>query len=111
MYHDSYQYFERAFGLKPIGAISTHEARKPGAKHLSILRGIIRTHKSRNKHLCVFAEPQFRPALIKTLIDGTSAKAGILDPVGAHLKPSPNMYFTLMRNLARDLKGCLAATS
>jgi len=111
VFHDSYQYFEREFTLQPLGSLSTHEARKPGAKRLRDLRNIMLAQKTHQNFYCVFAEPQFQPALINTLIDGTTAKAGVLDPLGARLKPSPELYFTLMRNLARDIKHCLASTS
>lgn len=107
VFHDAYQYFEIDFGLKPIGALSTHEARKPGARHLSALRKKIHRLKPR----CIFAEPQFQPALIQTLIEGTAVKAGTLDPIGARLKPGAGMYDTLMRNLARDITRCLASIS
>lgn len=106
VFHDAYQYFEADYGLKPIGALSTHEARTPGAKHLSAMRRKVLAIKPR----CIFAEPQFKPALIQTLISGTATKAGTLDPIGAHLKPGPELYNTLMRNLARDMTACLAST-
>ncbi|MGY8991245.1 MAG: zinc ABC transporter substrate-binding protein [Rhodospirillales bacterium] len=106
VFHDAYQYFEADYGLKPIGALSTHEARTPGAKHLSAMRKKVLAIKPR----CIFAEPQFKPALIQTLIDGTATKAGTLDPVGARLAPGAGLYDTLMRNLARDITTCLAST-
>lgn len=107
VFHDAYQYFEADYGLKPIGALSTHEARTPGAKHLSAMRKKVLAMKPR----CIFAEPQFKPALIKTLIDGTATKAVTLDPIGARLAPGARLYDTLMRNLARDITACLASTS
>jgi len=106
VFHDAYQYFEADYGLKPIGALSTHEARTPGAKHLSAMRKKVLAIKPR----CIFAEPQFKPAFIQTLIDGTATKAGTLDPVGARLAPGAGLYDTLMRNLARDITTCLAST-
>ena len=35
---------------------------------------------------CVFAEPQFEPRLVNTIIEGTSARAGILDPLGSTIE-------------------------
>ena len=60
---------------------------------------------------CVFAEPQFAPKVIDTIIEGTSARRSTLDPLGAALPPGPEHYVTLMRSLAADLKGCLANPS
>ena len=106
VFHDAYQYFEADYGLKPIGALSTHEARAPGAKHLAAMRKKVFAHKPR----CVIAEPQFKPVLINTLIDGTATKAGTLDPIGARLTPGAGLYEKLMRNLARDITACFAST-
>jgi zinc transport system substrate-binding protein len=58
---------------------------------------------------CVFAEPQFEPALVRTVAEGTKAKTGVLDPEGADLAEGPALYPTLMRNLAASLRGCLGA--
>ena len=49
---------------------------------------------------CVFAEPQFEPTLVETVIEGTSAKKGVLDPLGAALEAGPEQYFQLMHGLA-----------
>ena len=57
---------------------------------------------------CVFAEPQFDPALIRTVIEGTEARAGTLDPLGSHLTPGPDLYPELLRNLADNMSSCLA---
>ncbi len=58
--------------------------------------------------MCVFAEPWFQPRLVAALTEGTDARAGTLDPEGMSLTPGPQLYFTLMRNLAAGLKACLA---
>ena len=55
----------------------------------------------------MFGEPNFEAKVITALIEGTSAKSGTLDPEGASLKEGPDLYATLMRNLAQSLKGCL----
>jgi zinc transport system substrate-binding protein len=104
VFHDAYDAFEREFGLRSVGAVTINPDRKPGARKLARLRRDIARH---NAH-CVFAEPQFRPALIKTLIAGTNARMGILDPMGAALKPGPNAYFKLMRKMAAALSKCLS---
>jgi zinc transport system substrate-binding protein len=107
VFHDAYQYFERDHRLTAAGSISTHEARKPGAKRLSDIRAKLLSHDIR----CVFAEPQFEPALIKTIIGGTPAKSGVLDPLGATLGAGPDMYFLLLHGLAKSLTDCLTNAS
>ncbi|MBT6118070.1 MAG: zinc ABC transporter solute-binding protein [Rhodospirillaceae bacterium] len=103
VFHDAYRYFEDRFGTLAIGSIAVSDGRKPGARRLKEIRAKIAELDAR----CVFAEPQFEPALIRTVIEGTGARAGVLDPLGADLPPGPDAYFDLMRNLARALRECL----
>lgn len=103
VFHDAFGYFEDRFGLHSAGAVAAAAGRPPGAKRISALRRSIRT----GKIPCLFTEPEFEPALAQTLIEGTKARIGILDPLGAGLTPGPGLYAKLMRGLARSLKGCL----
>lgn len=57
---------------------------------------------------CVFAEPQFEPRLVGTIIEGTGARSGVLDPLGAGIAPGPDAWFELMRALADGLHACLS---
>jgi zinc transport system substrate-binding protein len=103
VFHDAFRYFEQRYGLRALGAVTVSPERRPGAKHLAALRRRIREAGV----LCAFAEPQFEPALLKTLLEGTAARAAVLDPLGASLQPGPGLYFHLLRNLAGDLAACL----
>jgi zinc transport system substrate-binding protein len=58
--------------------------------------------------VCLFREPQFPPALVETLARGSDVRVGVLDPLGADLKPGPDLYPEMMQALARALTGCLA---
>jgi zinc transport system substrate-binding protein len=103
VFHDAYQYFERRYGVSAVGAITINPTLQPGARRLGAIR-------ERLEHLdaaCVFAEPQFEPALVDTLIEGTSAGKGVLDPLGAALEEGPDQYFGLMHGLADSLVECL----
>ena len=104
VFHDAYQYFEVRFGMKPVGSITVSPETLPGAKRVKELREKI---KSLNAS-CVFSEPQFEPKLIATVIEGTSAGKGVLDPLGVSIKAGPEMYFTLIRNMSKSLKNCLS---
>jgi zinc transport system substrate-binding protein len=104
VFHDGYQYFETHYGLNAVGSITVSPDRMPGAKRVREIKDKIKTLKA----ACVFAEPQFEPKLIQTLIGGTSAKTGTLDPEASTLPAGPNLYFDLMRGLANNLRSCLA---
>lgn len=104
VFHDAYQYFERRYGLSPAGSVTVSPERAPGPRRLYDIRKRI---LDRNV-VCVFAEPQFPPRLVQTVISGTPAKMGVLDPVGADLTPGVGAYAQLQNNLAAALVGCLA---
>ena len=103
VFHDAMHYFERRFSLKAVGSISVSPEIPPSAARLTELRRKLRDVGAQ----CAFAEPQFSMALVSTIIEGTGARVGVLDPEGINLAPGPDLYFTLMRTLAADLTRCL----
>ena len=105
VFHDAYQYFEARYDLSAVGSITVSPDRRPSAKRLSAIRAKIGGLGA----ACVFAEPQFEPALVQTVVEGTKAKTGVLDPEGTELPEGVALYPTLMRNLAASLRGCLGA--
>jgi zinc transport system substrate-binding protein len=104
VFHDATQYLESRYGLNVVGSISISPEVPASGKRLTELRRRIGELGA----VCVFAEPQFDTRLVENLIEGTSARSGTLDPEGGRLEPGPDLYFALMRQLAGDLKGCLA---
>lgn len=105
VFHDAYQYFEKRFGLKVVGSITVNPEIPASGRRLAQLRERIK----RLGAACVFGEPNFDAKVIRTVIEGTSAKSGVLDPEGAMLPAGPNLYDSLMRNLASDLVNCLGS--
>jgi zinc transport system substrate-binding protein len=105
VFHDAFQYFEKRYGLNMVGAITTSPERRPGAKRIAQIRAQIGAEGA----VCVFTEPQFTPGLARVVLEGTGARMGALDPLGAALPPGPGMYFALMRGLANSLLECLAS--
>ncbi len=103
VFHDAYQYFEQRFGLASLGAVTVAPDRPVGPRRVSDLRAAIRTRGI----VCVFREPQFPPALMQTLVEGSRARIGTLDPLGAALDPGPLLYPALLKNLAMSLSACL----
>ena len=107
VFHDAYQYFEQRFGVAAIGSITVSPEVMPGAERVKALREKIRGLRA----TCVFSEPQFEPKLVRTLVDGTGTQTGVLDPLGSSLTKGPDLYFELVREMARSLKECLSAKS
>ncbi|MBK8082583.1 MAG: zinc ABC transporter substrate-binding protein [Devosia sp.] len=104
VFHDAYQYFERRFDLAVAGSITVSPEVTPGAERIAEIRARLKTLDA----ACVFAEPQFDPRIIDVLIEGSNARAGVLDPEGAALAEGPGLYRELIEGLASGLEQCLA---
>jgi zinc transport system substrate-binding protein len=103
VFHDAFQYFENRFGLEGVGSISDASAAQPSAKRLSEVRAKLAKTKAR----CVLREPQYLDAAALAVIDGTNARLGVLDPIGADVIAGPDAYDTILRNVATNLVACL----
>jgi zinc transport system substrate-binding protein len=103
VFHDAYQYFEARFGLNLAGSITVSPDIAPGVARIDELRA----HIAELGALCVFAEPNFQPAIIGAIIEGTEAKSGVLDPEGGALTEGAELYPELLRGLAASLVDCL----
>jgi ABC-type Zn2+ transport system substrate-binding protein/surface adhesin len=103
VFHDAYQYFENRFGVSAVGSITVSPEVLPGAERVAELREKVRNLDA----TCVFSEPQFEPKLVMTITENTNAGTGVLDPLGASIDDGPELYFTLIRNMAKSLKDCL----
>lgn len=103
VFHDAYQYFNKRFALNEAGSITVSPEVAPGAARVDEL------HKKVTElgATCVFAEPNFEPAIVNTIVEGTPARAGVLDPAGSALTEGPDLYPALLRDLAKNLVDCL----
>ncbi|QIG47013.1 zinc ABC transporter solute-binding protein [Nordella sp. HKS 07] len=105
VFHDAYQYFEARFGMNPAGSITVNPEATPGARRLKEIHDRI----AETKALCVFAEPQFEPKYVETVIEGTRAKSAVLDGLGAAEAKGPDAYAGMMRRFVKSLVGCLGS--
>jgi zinc transport system substrate-binding protein len=103
VFHDAYHYFEHRYGVQAVGAIAINPTLRPSAQRLKAIHERLEELDA----ACVFAEPQFEPALVDVVIEGTNARKGVLDPLGAALDAGPGQYFQLMNELADSLVDCL----
>ena len=102
VFHDAYQYFEKRYGVNILGAFTVNTDVMPGAEQLAEIREII----EHDEVTCVFSEPQFNPDIIKAVAKDMNIKTGVVDPLGATLDPSKDLYFKLIRNMSASFKGC-----
>ncbi|MET0168848.1 MAG: zinc ABC transporter substrate-binding protein [Aliihoeflea sp.] len=107
VFHDAYQYYENRFDFPAAGSITVSPEVMPGAQRLGEIRDRIRELGV----ACVFSEPQFEPRLVSVVIEGTDARAAVLDPYGADLTDGPDTYFEAMTNLTTSLTQCLNGDS
>ena len=103
VFHDAYTYFEKHFGLTPLGHFTVNPEIQPGAQRLHQ----IRTQLVEQKATCVFAEPQFRPAVIEAVARGTKVRSGTLDPLGTNITPGKDSYVTFLSQLSSQYASCL----
>lgn len=102
-FHDAYQYFEHRFGITAAGVITVNPHIMPGAGRLADIQAKVKKLGA----TCVFSEPQFQPKLVQTVIEGSKAKSAVLDPLGSHLPAGPDLYFQLIKEMARSVFTCL----
>ena len=105
VFHDGYRYFEDRFGLAASGSVVIRLDRSPGVRRISELQDKIRDLGA----TCVFAEPQFDMRIVNVIIEGTESRVGNLDPLGVFIENGPELYFTVLHNMATSFKDCLVA--
>ncbi|KAB1767863.1 zinc ABC transporter substrate-binding protein ZnuA, partial [Klebsiella pneumoniae] len=103
VFHDAYGYFEKHYGLTSLGHFTVNPEIQPGAQRLHE----IRTQLVEQKATCVFAEPQFRPAVIEAVARGTSVRMGTLDPLGTGITLGKTSYPQFLTQLANQYSSCL----
>lgn len=103
VFHDAYQYFEAAFDFPASGAISVSDATDPSPARIAEIQERVADQKV----TCIMSEPQFNPGIVASVMEGTAARTGVMDPLGSDLEPGAELYPQLLRNLANALAECL----
>lgn len=104
VFHDAYEYFEKDHQLNNLGHFTVSPERKPGAKTLISIRNALSSSNAQ----CVFAEPQFTPAIVESVVRGTQARIGTLDPIGTEINIADGSYFVFLDSLANHFNDCLS---
>lgn len=105
VFHEAFDYFEAAYGLKHAGVFSVLGEVQPGARHVAAMRQRLQQAGPS----CVFSEPPLRPRLAETLSAGLPVKLAELDALGGNLPVSATGYEQLLENLANGLTECLGS--
>nr|WP_302184297.1 zinc ABC transporter substrate-binding protein [Pseudomonas donghuensis] len=103
VFHEAFDYFESAYGLKHTGVFSVAAEVQPGAQHVAAMRKRLQEVGK----TCVFSEPPLRPRLAETLTAGLPVTLAELDALGGTAPASARGYEQLLETLGNDLAGCL----
>jgi zinc transport system substrate-binding protein len=103
VFHDAYQYFETDFDFPASGAISIGDASDPSPARIAEIQARVADEGIE----CVLTEPQFNSGLVATVMDGSDANTGVIDPLGSELELGATLYPQLITNMATALVGCL----
>jgi zinc transport system substrate-binding protein len=103
VFHQAYDYWFQAIDIEQLGAFTLSPERKPGARHVQIMR-----NQLQNKEVtCVLSEPQFNPALINTVVNGLPIQQGELDPLAATSVLTKTAYLDWLSDMTKTLAECL----
>ena len=103
VFHEAFDYFEAAYGLKHTGVFSVASEVQPGAQHVAAMRKRLQEVGK----TCVFSEPPLRPRLAETLTAGLPVRLAQLDALGGNNPVNGRGYERLLEKLGADLAGCL----
>jgi len=103
VFHEAFDYFEDAYGLKHAGVFSVAAEVQPGAQHVAAMRARLQEVGK----TCVFSEPPLRPRLAETLVSGLPVKLAELDALGGYTPATARGYEQVLEKLGNDLAGCL----
>ena len=103
VFHEAFDYFESAYGLKHTGVFSVAAEVQPGAQHVAAMRKRLQEVGK----TCVFSEPPLRPRLAETLTAGLPVRLAELDALGGNDPVDAKGYERLLDKLGSDLVGCL----
>lgn len=103
VFHEAFDYFEDAYGLKHAGVFAVAAEVQPGAQHVAAMRKRLQEVGK----TCVFSEPPLRPRLAETLVAGLPVKLAELDALGGYTPATAQGYEQVLEELGNDLAGCL----
>ncbi|EBA09205.1 zinc ABC transporter substrate-binding protein [Sagittula stellata] len=99
--HDALQYYEAAFDLQVIGALTDGDDTAPGAQRLDALRALY----TDTAPVCALTDPGTSPRLMHAVGLDTIPQAEI-DPLGSALPQGAPLYPALVEDIAKRIAAC-----
>lgn len=107
VFHNAYGYLQEQYGLKVAGYFTLNPERQPGARHLAGLKEQL----DKVGEICIFHEPQFRPAYIERLTEGRPIRMRVLDPLAGNIQSGPESYAKFINQLVDNITSCIQDTT
>ncbi len=105
VFHDAWGHFVEHYGLNQLGYFTVDPGRKPGARHLTEIREQLEAKQA----VCVFSEPQFKPAIIRAVTSGLDVGQGEIDPLAGNVSADRGGYARYIKGVAKQFVSCLSA--
>ncbi|HBM7739324.1 TPA: zinc ABC transporter substrate-binding protein, partial [Escherichia coli] len=86
VFHEAFDYFEEAYGLRHTGVFAVSAEVQPGARHVAAMRAQLKAAGP----ACIFSEPPLRPRLADTLSEGLPVRLAELDDLGVNVSVDAN---------------------
>ncbi len=102
VYHDAFQYYEKAYSLRSFGAIQLKSDETPSVKHLAALKEM---SEARNV-TCVLGIPGTHPRIAMAVMGETQAGYAVVDHLGQYLEPGPDNYLQLIYEITQTIIDC-----
>ncbi len=104
IYHDSLQYFEKAYGLGEAIVVTSQPQMQAGAKRLKAIRSKVVSARPG----CIFSEPQFRSPALKALATDLHLRSETVDPLASDFEAGASLYTDWMKHTAETIAICLS---
>lgn len=103
VFHQAYDHWVQERGLSQVGSFTLSPEQKPGLRTLNKMRDQL---AAGDIH-CVFTEPQFSPAIVRSVTRDLEINLGELDPLGSHISVTKQGYADFLNDLTQRFVECL----
>ncbi|MGB1090769.1 MAG: metal ABC transporter solute-binding protein, Zn/Mn family [Oceanobacter sp.] len=107
VFHNAYEHWVDAVGIKQLGVFTETPEHKPGLRGLNEKRAMIES----GDVACVFVEPEFSSDMVDKMLGDHPIPKGSLDAQGLNIPLSANAYALFMLDLAARASDCLTAVT